>query len=210
MKRKAKNDNLKKHHQAVVERNTALIKRVIDHIKQFDGEITMSIVSKVSYEIADKEKNETGITTAGISKNQTYRAMIEEAAASYNHTGKEGKRRISLKHYSEGDIRMQLHALRTENALLKRKNTILSQQLKEVPQQTLYTTEPIPEKLIQEYNGIKNIMKSVVSRLLELELVYIDTANEDLRVMHYKDVLIPKEILKLFYEKEIHDIQCEI
>jgi len=209
MKRKAKNDNLKKHQQVLVERNTALIKRVIEHIRQLDGEITMSIVSKVSYEIADSKKGEKGITLAGISKNKVYRALVEEAAASARMGEKQNRGGRSPKHYSDGDIRMMLHALRTENAVLKRENTILSQQLKEVPN-VIETTQPIPDILIREYNSIKNAARSMVSRLCEMELTYIDIETECLKVAHYNEVVVPKEALKLFYQKELHDIQCKI
>ncbi|QOR61168.1 hypothetical protein ACM66Z_10910 [Sulfurovum sp. ST-21] len=209
MKHKAKNDNLKKHQQALVERNTALIKRVIEHIKQLDGEITMSIVSKVSYEIADSKKGEKGITLAGISKNKVYRALVEEAAASARMGEKQNRRGRPPKHYSDGDIRMMLHALRTENALLKRENTILSQQLKEVPN-AIEATEPVPDMIIREYNGVKNAARSMVSRLCEMELTYIDSETECLKVAHYNEVVVPKEALKLFYQKELHDIQRKI
>jgi len=71
MKKKPKNDNLKKHQTALVERNTALVKRAIEHIKRVDGEISMSIVSKVTYEIADRENGEKGVVKCN-RNNRTY------------------------------------------------------------------------------------------------------------------------------------------
>jgi len=206
MGRKPKNNNLQKYQQSLVERNTALIKRAIAHIREIGGEITKSIVSKVTYEIADPEKNEKGITLAGISKNSIYRTLIEEAAADT----RKGRRELrGGRQYTDGDIRMMLHALRVENAQIKRENTILSQQLKEVPN-VIEQTQPIPDKLIQEYNAIKNAARSMVSRLCEMEMTYIDIENECLKVAHYNEVIVPKEALKLFYTKELHDIQCKI
>lgn len=205
MTRKAKNNNLQKYHQILVERNTALIKRAIAHIKGLGGEVTKSSVSKVTYEIANPAKNEKGITLAGISKNKVYSALIEEAAAD------SGRGRVprSIRQYSDGDIRMMLHALRVENASLKRENTILSQHIKETPD-VVETTEPIPEKLVREYNAVKNAARSMVSRLCELEMTYIDINNRCLKVAHYNEMIVPKEALELFYIKELHDIQREV
>ena len=209
MRRKAKNDNLKKHQEALVERNTALVKRAIAHIRELGGEITMSIVSKVTYEIADRENGEKGITLAGISKNTIYRSLVEQAAADAQTGEKRNRYGRHSRHYSDGDIRMMLHALRTENAMLKRENTILSQQLKEIPN-VIETTEPIPDMIIREYNGVKNAARSMVSRLCEMELTYVDIETECLKVALYNEVIVPKEALKLFYQKELHDIQCKI
>jgi len=206
MGRKPKNNNLQKYQQSLVERNTALIKRAIAHIKEFEGEITKSIVSKITYEIADPEKKEKGITLAGISKNSIYRTLIEEAAAD---TSKGRREFRGARQYTDGDIRMMLHAIRVENAQIKRENTILSQQLKEMPN-VIEPTQTIPDKLIQEYNAIKNIARSMVSRLCEMEMTYIDIENECLKVAHYNEVIVPEEALKLFYIKELNDIQCKI
>ena len=208
MKQKAKNDNLLKHKELLQKRNKALIQRAIAHIKQLGGAISMSIVSKVTYEIANIEEKEKGITLAGISKNPIYRAMVEQAQADSELKNGSGNR-TKLKHYSEGDIRMMLHTLRVENNELKRINKIIAQQLKE-ESHAIEASEPIEDALVKEYNGIRNTARSMVNRLCELELAYIDANTETLRVMHYEDILVPSEALKQFYLKELDDIQRKI
>jgi len=205
---KPKNNNLSKHRELLQQRNTALVKRAIEHIRKLDGNITMSMVSKVTYEIARIEDKEKGITLAGISTSPIYRALVEEAKADseMKQTAING---IKVKHYSDGDIRMMLHALRVENEDLKRTNKILSQQLREETNDIAYT-EPIKDTLIKEYNQIKNTARSMVSRLCELELTYIDTNTETLRVMHYEKIIVPSDALNLFYKKELNDIQTNI
>lgn len=205
---KPKNDNLLKHRELLQKRNTALVKRAIEHIRKLDGNITMSMVSKVTYEIAKIENGEKGITLAGISTSSIYRALVEEAKANseMKQSSINGTR---AKHYSDGDIRMMLHALRVENEDLKRTNRILSQQLKEETNDIAYT-EPIKDTLIKEYNQIKNAARSMVSRLCELELTYIDTNTETLRILHYEEMIVPSDALKLFYKKELDDIQRKI
>jgi hypothetical protein len=208
MKQKAKNDNLLKHKELLQKRNKALIQRAIAHIKQLGGAISMSIVSKVTYEIANIEEKEKGITLAGISKNPIYRAMVEQAQADSELKNSSGNR-TKLKHYSEGDIRMMLHTLRVENNELKRINKIIAQQLKE-ESHAIEASKPIEDALVKEYNGIRNTARSMVNRLCELELAYIDANTETLRVMHYEDILVPSEALKQFYLKELDDIQRKI
>lgn len=208
MKQKPKNDNLSKYKEALQKRNKALVQRAIAHINKFGGEISKSIVSRVTFEIANIHEKEKGITLAGISKNSVYRSLIEQAEA--DHQLKQGsKNRAKPIHYSDGDIRMMLHTLRVENNELKRTNKIISQQLKEKPN-VIETIEPIEDVLIQEHNGIRNTARSIVNRLCELEFAYIDAKSETLRVIHYNEILVPPEALKQFYSKELNDIQREI
>lgn len=208
LKQKSKNDNLSKHKELLLKRNKALVERAIAHINQLGGAISMSIVSRVTYEIAKSEEKEKGITLAGISKNPIYRNLVEQAKAESER--KQGtSRRTHLVHYSDGDIRMMLHTLRVENDELKRTNKILTQQIKEEPH-VIETSEPIENTLIKEYNSIRNIARSMTNRLCELELAYIDANTETLKVMHYDEILVPPDALKQFYLKELDDIQRKI
>ena len=208
MKHKPKNDNLLKHKELLQQRNKALVERAITHINQLGGAISMSIVSRVTYEIARSEDKEKGITLAGISKNPIYRHLVEQAKV--ENERKEGtSRRTSTMQYSDGDIRMMLHAVRVENNELKRTNKILTQQLREETH-VIETSEPIEDTLIKEYNTIRNIARSMTNRLCELELAYIDANTGTLKVMHYDEILVPQDALKQFYLKELDDIQRKI
>lgn len=210
MKGRAKNDNLKKYQEEKIKRNTELIKRAIGHIRGLGGDISMSIVSRVTYEIANPEHGEKGITLAGISKNKQYRTMIEQAQAdAMMHHSEKHRHSIRPRHLSDGDIRMMLHALRVENETLKRENKILTHQLKEAPH-TIETVQPIEEKLIKEHNALHNAMRSLVGRLCELDVAYIDLHTETLKLMAYKEVIVPKEMLLQFYEKELHELKTGI
>ena len=210
MKHRAKNDNLKTYQMERVKRNTALIERAINHIRGLGGNISMSIVSKVTYEIADREKGETGITLAGISKNKQYRKMIEQAQADAQmHQSHHNNTSPRTRHLSDGDIRMMLHALRVENETLKRENKILIHQLREMPH-VIETTQPIQDTLIKERNELYSIMRSIVGRLCELDVAYIDLDTETLKMMMYEDIIVPKDVLKQFYEKEIHDLKSGV
>ena len=197
-----KNDNLSKFREYQQTQNQALIQRAIEHIQQLNGDVNFSLVSKVTYDIADATKGEKGISLAGISKSKVYRPMIEKAKLS-NGTNLQttSKSRVSV-----GDIQMSFHSVRVENAKLKMENKILAKQLKEVstPVQELGN---IDVSIMSQYDEMKQICSSLVSRLLELELVYIDSIDTTLNVAIYDEIILQKQALTLFYEKELHAIK---
>ena len=200
-----KNDNLSKFREQQRSQNTVLVQRAIEHIQRLNGDVNFSLVSRVTYDIADATKGETGISLAGISKSKIYRPMIEKAKLSngVNTTNLQNsvKSRVSV-----GDMQMSFHAIRVENAKLKMENKILSKQLKEIsaPVQELGN---IDMNIMKQYDEMKQICSSLVSRLLELELVYIDSENATLNVAIYDEVILQKQSLMLFYEKELHAIK---
>lgn len=205
MKNKAKNNNLLRHKEVLQKRNKALVERAIKHIMKLSGKVTMSMVSKVTYEIADIQTQEKGITLAGISKNPTYRTLVEQARATSDFTQDKG----NTNRLSDGDIRLLLHAKRVENNELKNINKILTQQLRETPN-VLETSEPISDTLIKEYHNMKTTVRAITNRLCEAELAYIDADTRTLRLELYNDILIHSEVLEIFYLKELDDIQSKV
>ena len=196
-----KNNNLEKYRAQQQSQNESLIQRAISHIKRLNGDINFSLVSKVTYDIADTSKGEKGISLAGISKSKIYRPMIEKAKLSNGSnigTVKNPSKKISV-----GDMQISFHSLRVQNAKLKMDNKVLLQQLKEieVPRQELGN---IDMNIMKQYSEMKQICASLVSRLSELELVYIDGEKTTLNVAIYDEVILQKESLELFYEKELH------
>ncbi len=205
--RKAKNNNLDIYKEKVASTNKALVKKAIAHIVDLSGEITFSSVSKVTYEVADIQKKQKGLTVAGISTSSIYRALVENAKANQD-VGTDNRRRAKVKNYSSGDLGLMIHSLRVENASLKQNNKILTSASREVERE-IETVEPISEKIIKKGNALQDVSRSIVNRLCELELGYIDTQN-NLRLQGYEYILVHKEALELFYKKELDDIKSKI
>ncbi len=199
-----KNDNLSKFRELQQSQNQALVQRAIEHIQQLNGDVNFSLVSKVTYDIADAIKGEKGISLAGLSKSKIYRPMIEKAKLS-NGTNELNLQAPAKNRVSVGDMQMSFHSVRVENAKLKMDNKILAKQLKEVstPIQELGN---IDVNIMRQYDEMKQICSSLVSRLLELELVYIDSEKVTLNVAIYDEVILQKQSLSLFYQKELHAI----
>jgi len=101
---------------------------------------------------------------------------------------------------------MSFHAIRIENAKLKMQNKVLSERVKEInaPVQELGN---IDMNIMKQYEEMKQICSSLVSRLLELELTYIDSEKKTLNVAIYDEVILQKQSLELFYKKELHAIE---
>ncbi len=200
-----KNDNLSKYREIQQSQNKALVQRAIEHIQQLNGDVNFSLVSKVTYDIADVSKGEKGISLAGLSKSKIYRPMIEKAKMS-NGVNADNLKNSTKSRVSIGDMQMSFHAMRVENAKLKMENKILSQRVKEIdaPVQELGN---IDMNIMKQYEKMKQICASLVSRLLELELTYIDSEKETLNVAMYDEVILQKQSLELFYQKELHAIK---
>jgi len=200
-----KNDNLGKYREHQQKINIALVQRAIEHIQKLNGDVNFSLVSKVTYDIADATKEEKGISLAGISKSKIYRPMIEKAkhanGLNVDHSSNSAKKSISV-----GDMQMSFHSMRVENAKLKMENKILSQQIKEIeaPKQELGN---IDMNIMKQYDEMKQLCSSLVGRLLELELVYIDSEKATLNVAIYDEIIMQKQSLELFYEKEFYAIK---
>ena len=204
----AKNNNLSVYRQKLAQINETLIQKAIEHIVRLGGEVTFSSVSKVTYDIADQQNGESGLTLAAISKNKIYRSMVEKAQVSRLIAGEKQKYSPTMK-YSIGDMQFSLHELRVQNAKLKMDNKILVQKLKEV-HIPIKEVGNIEETIIKKAKEIQNIANSMVNRLLELELAYIDTSLSTLNVAMYDTVLVTKEALNLFFQKELNELQSKI
>lgn len=205
-KKREKNDNLNKYREQLAIMNESLVKRAISHIMQLSGEVTYSAVSKVSYEIADIQTGEKGLTLAAVSKNPIYRSLVDQAKA--GQSVKDTRPR-GVGHYSQGDMGLMIHALRVENARIRQENKILSLKLKELPN-VIERVEPISDAIIAKGNALMGIARSMVNRLCELEIAYIDTRTNSLVLAVFKDTILQEAALRLFYEKELNDIQSEV
>lgn len=205
MPKSQKNDNLSKYRERQQEQNQTLVQRAIEHIQQLNGDVNFSLVSKVTYDIADATKGEKGISLAGLSKNKIYRSMIEKAKLS-NGVNSDNLNNSTKSRVSIGDMQMSFHAIRVENAKLKMENKVLSQRLKEInmPVQELGN---IDMNIMKQYDEMKQVCSSLVSRLLELELAYIDNEKKTLNIAIYDEVILQKQSLELFYQKELHAIK---
>lgn len=208
---KSKNNNLSEYREFRQEKNKELILKAIKHIESLNGIINFSTVSQVTYDIADPLKKEKGITLAGLSKSKVYRSLIEKAKLSQNIDTnlKSNKSFYDFRADSNitiADIKLQLHELRVRNVKLKMENKILRDQLK-IISISPNTVETVSEDILKKYKHLYQISSNLISRLLELEVAYIDLEQISLNVQMYDDVILQKESLELLYKDKLNELR---
>ncbi|MCG3717744.1 hypothetical protein L5F50_00975 [Aliarcobacter butzleri] len=211
MVQKIKNNNLAEYRAFQEEKNKELVLKSIKYIKSLNGIINFSTVSQVTYDIADPLKNEKGLTLAGLSKNKLYRSLIEKAKLSQNidinlKSNRGSYENSSNSNMTVADIKLQLHELRVKNVNLKMENKILSEQMKTLSS-TVSTVEPVSDDMLKKYKFLYQICSNLISRLLELDVAYIDLERTTLNVQIYDDVILQKEALEILYKDKLNELK---
>ncbi|MDX4040076.1 hypothetical protein [Aliarcobacter skirrowii] len=211
MVKKNKNNNLAEYRAFQEEKNKELVLKSIKYIKSLNGIINFSTVSQVTYDIADPLKNEKGLTLAGLSKNKLYRSLIEKAKLSQNidinlKSNRGFYENSSNSNMTVADIKLQLHELRVKNVNLKMENKILSEQMKTLSS-TVSTVEPVSDDMLKKYKFLYQICSNLISRLLELDVAYIDLERTTLNVQIYDDVILQKEALEILYKDKLNEFK---
>lgn len=211
MVQKIKNNNLAEYRAFQEEKNKELVLKSIKYIKSLNGIINFSTVSQVTYDIADPLKNEKGLTLAGLSKNKLYRSLIEKAKLSQNidinlKSNRDFYENSSNSNMTVADIKLQLHELRVKNVNLKMENKILSEQIKTLSS-TVSTVEPVSDDMLKKYKFLYQICSNLISRLLELDVAYIDLERTTLNVQIYDDVILQKEALEILYKDKLNELK---
>ena len=211
MVQKIKNNNLAEYRAFQEEKNKELVLKSIKYIKSLNGIINFSTVSQVTYDIADPLKNEKGLTLAGLSKNKLYRSLIEKAKLSQNidinlKSNRSFYENSSNSNITVADIKLQLHELRVKNVNLKMENKILSEQMKTLSS-TVSTVEPVSDDMLKKYKFLYQICSNLISRLLELDVAYIDLERTTLNVQMYDDVILQKEALEILYKDKLNELK---
>lgn len=211
MVKKIKNNNLAEYRAFQEEKNKELVLKSIKHINSLNGIINFSTVSQVTYDIADPLKNEKGLTLAGLSKNKLYRSLIEKAKLSQNininlKSNRSFYENSSNSNMTVADIKLQLHELRVKNVNLKRENKILSEQMKTLSS-TPNTVETVSDDMLEKYKFLYQICSNLISRLLELDVAYIDLERTTLNVQIYDDVILQKEALEILYKDKLNELK---
>lgn len=211
MVQKIKNNNLAEYRAFQEEKNKELVLKSIKHINSLNGIINFSTVSQVTYDLADPLKNEKGLTLAGLSKNKLYRSLIEKAKLSQNidinlKSNRSFYENSSNSNMTVADIKLQLHELRVKNVNLKMENKILSEQMKTLSS-TVSTVEPVSDDMLKKYKFLYQICSNLISRLLELDVAYIDLERTTLNVQIYDDVILQKEALEILYKDKLNELK---
>ncbi len=191
--------NLSKYQMKQSEINIALIKKSIQHIKDFHGEISQSSVSRATFDLADSSKNEKGIVASTICKNKIYKAIVDNAMLTDNKINLPK----NIMDFSAMDTKIMLSARNIQYANLERENQVLKHQLREYQKESIVSsghTNNIKSSDTTNEQYYKTILRDVIHTLLSSEVVYIDKTNPieecKLKIYTYETVLVGEKILR--------------
>ena len=190
-----KHNNLKEYKQKQQEINSKLVQRAINYLKKVGGTISINSVSRTTYEIANPEKGEKGLTPAALSKNKLYKNMILRAKAELTNYKPNTSNYMSF-----GDLELKLYQERQKNEELKIKVKILEEQLANISLiDKSYINKPSLEEdcleIKEENKHLKALLKGMISTLAKLEI--IENVDGDIKISLYGTTLLKKEHLKL-------------
>ena len=190
-----KNNSLKEYKQKQLKTNSKLVQRAIDYLKKVGGTISINSVSRTTYEIANPENGEKGLTPAALSKNKLYKNMILRAKAELTNY-----KPNNIHHMSFGDLELKLYQERQKNEELKIKIKILEDQLASISliDKSFPNTSSLKEDCLdikEENKLLKALLKGVISTLAKIDL--IENVDGDIKISVYGGTLLKKEHLKL-------------
>jgi len=187
-------NNLKEYKKRQQEINAKLVQKAIEHIKKLGGNLSVNNVSRTTYEIANPDKGEKGLTPAAISKNQLYKTMILKAKAEQNNYKQDEATLMTV-----GDLQIKLYQEMQKREELKIKLKILEDQLSKISLVEKSNTQPKSLEqdcmdIREENKHLKSLLKGVISTLAKLEMVEMVDGN--IKIPFHNVVLLDKENLK--------------
>ena len=195
-----KRDNLKSYREDKVKHNTELLKRAIDHIKKYGGDISMSTVSNVTYDIA--KEGEKGLSIPAISKNKLYRALVQEAQNSVSD--KKGSMKDkdlsskTLKDMSQAELIAEIYKLRVLTLQIQKELTVLKDIIAEykinAPQKYEKST-PDKECIFA--------LQHALQVLLGQDILYIEDETFDVKLAAFGTLVLKGSIYKKFYNDKV-------
>ena len=189
-----KRNNLKEYKRKQQEINAKLVQRAIEHIKKLGGNLSVNNVSRTTYEIANHDKGEKGLTPAAISKNQLYKTMLLKAKAEKNNYTQDNTKLMTI-----GDLEVKLYQEKVKNKELSIKIKILEDQLSKISLVEKQNSRPKSLEqdcmdIREENKHLKSLLKGIINTLAKLDMV--EMVDGDIRISLYDVVLLNKENLK--------------
>lgn len=194
-------DNLKSYREEKVKVNKHLVKRAIEQIVSLNGELSLNNVSKMTFAIADPIENEKGLSPSTLSKNSSYKSLIDEAK--YNQKRKvRTNKKAFIPNGSMADIKLKNFELISINNKLKTELDSYKYVLKNYSGNI--SIEDIKKhKELKDYKLLIQVARGLVQRILETELAMIDDETNELVVAPYgDDILLSKKALNFILEEE--------
>lgn len=160
-----KKDNLEQYRLDKVERNLKFVKKAIEHLKKFNIEVTLSNVSKTTYDLSSDTQK--GLSISALCKNKIYKELIDKEKNNGFLPKEQSKNSFSsktLKEMSEPELIAKIYKLKADNLQKDTEIATLKDLLSEY-------------KIVENINNDKELnlaLEHILTTLLEKEILYIE------------------------------------
>lgn len=193
-------DNLKGYREKASLINEVLVAKAIEYIVSIDGALSLNNLSQVSFSIADATLGEKGLSPSTLSKNKSYKNLIDTAKYNQKRTKRTDKKTYTP-NGSMADVKLQNFELIALNNKLSKELETYKYVLKNYTQETS-VDNILDKEEFKNYKMLLQITKGLVKRILETELAMVDEETKELVISPYGDeVLLSKKAFNFIFEE---------
>lgn len=197
-----KKDNLEQYRLDKVERNLKFVKKAIEHLKKFNIEVTLSNVSKTTYDLSSETQK--GLSISALFKNKIYKELIDKEKNNSCSPREQSKNSFSsktLKEMSEPELIAEIYKLKAANLQKDTEIATLKDLLSE------YKIDS-SNKIVENTNNDKELnlaLEHILTTLLEKEILYIDNKSLDVMLTVYNIKILRGSLFTKIFSKDKYE-----
>ncbi|MDS1314855.1 hypothetical protein [Aliarcobacter butzleri] len=197
-----KKDNLEQYRIDKVERNLKFVKKAIEHLKKFNIEVTLSNVSKTTYDLSSDTQK--GLSISALCKNKIYKELIDKEKNNGYLPKEQSKNYFSsktLKEMSEPELIAEIYKLKADNFQKDKEIAIFKDLLSE------YKIDAA-NKIVENTNNDKELniaLEHILETLLEKEILYIDNKSLDVMLTVYNNKILKGSLFTKIFSKDKYE-----
>ncbi|MCT7910659.1 hypothetical protein N5912_02345 [Arcobacter lacus] len=197
-----KKDNLEQYRLNKVEKNLKFVKKAIEHLKKFNIEVTLSNVSKTTYDLSSDTQK--GLSISALCKNKIYKELIDKEKNNGYLPKEQSKNYFSsktLKEMSEPELIAEIYKLKAYNFQKDKEIAIFKDLLSE------YKIDAA-NKIVENTNNDKELniaLEHILETLLEKEILYIDNKSLDVMLTVYNNKIIKGSLFTKIFSKDKYE-----
>ena len=197
-----KKDNLEQYRLDKVERNLKFVKKAIEHLKKFNIEVTLSNVSKTTYDLSSEIQK--GLSISALCKNKIYKELIDKEKNNGYLQKEQSKNSFSsktLKEMSEPELIAKIYKLKADNLQKDKEIAIFKDLLSE------YKIDS-SNKIVENTNNDKELnlaLEHILTTLLEKEILYIDNKSLDVMLTVYNIKILRGSLFTKIFSKDKYE-----
>ncbi|MCG3699365.1 hypothetical protein L5F42_05855 [Aliarcobacter butzleri] len=197
-----KKDNLEQYRLNKVEKNLKFVKKAIEHLKKFNIEVTLSNVSKTTYDLSSDTQK--GLSISALCKNKIYKELIDKEKNNGYLPKEQSKNSFSsktLREMSEPELIAEIYKLKADNLQKDTEITTLKDLLSE------YEIDP-SNKIVENINNDKELnlaLEHILTTLLEKEILYIDNKSLDVMLTVYNNKILKGSLFTKIFSKDKYE-----